>query len=243
MINAPRNSVRLLAVAAGLYSLTFSGMLLAQIIADRNGFSLAMLTREPTTALDGPFWVGCISNIGAVLWCVTAGVALFSAVILWNRRDRQTGFIALAGVLTTCLMVDDFFMLHDGMAWAIARINEKKVLAAWGVMGLAWLILYRRNILKSDYLLLFSAGLWLGLSAVVDMGIIRIDESRRHLWEDGFKLMGIVGWSVYLCRTSYYAVTATLAVPVTAAEPAAAVGTPAMRWETRPGLERNSAAA
>ena len=88
-------------------------------------------------------------------------------------------------------------------------INEKAVLLGYGGIALAWLLTFRRIILKTDYwLLLISLGFFAlsvgidGLQSLIDtlIGDLRI------LLEDGFKLLGIVSWLGYFIKCSLIAI-------------------------------------
>jgi hypothetical protein len=54
----------------------------------------------------------------------------------------------------------------------------------------------------ADYLLMLLAFAFFGLSILFDGLQGRVALSNHHYFEDGTKLMGVVGWSVYLTRTA-----------------------------------------
>jgi hypothetical protein len=191
------------------------GLLVLQAVADRLGHSMALLTREPATALQGPFYAGYVSNIGVGFWCFAGACCLFSALLLRREPEREwPAFLLLSGLFTSWLMLDDFFLFHDELLSAALRLQENTVenyvFAAYLAIGLAYMVRFHRTMLQTPYVLLLLAIPFFMLSLAVDVGIIRPPEERHHLVEDGTKLLGIICWCVYLVVTAYEAVRAAM---------------------------------
>lgn len=168
----------------------------------------AQVTRDPATAFHGSFLTGYLSYMGACLWCAAASVALFAGFL--SRRssnsatsNRQTQFFLATGFLSAILLVDDLFMMHDGLIPYLAgwRNVEPIILGMYAIAGLVWLIRFRAIILKTAWILLVISGSFFAVMVAVDQGILKVDESRRHLFEDGPKFMGIANWAVWVIGT------------------------------------------
>src|SRR5688572_5893016 len=61
------------------------------------------VSRDPATALGGPFVTGYLSYLGACLWCAAAAVALFSAALARGGGDRWASFFLATGLLSALL--------------------------------------------------------------------------------------------------------------------------------------------
>ena len=170
---------------------------------------IAQFTRDPAAVMNGPFYAGALSNVGVLLWCAAAAVCFFGASLLSARI--QSGLAApagdgprflLASALFTCLLlVDDLFMLHDLVLPEYLQLRERYVILTYGLLMLAYLLRFRRQILQTDWLVLVVAGGFFSCSIVVD----KLPETllpMHHVFEDGAKFLGILGWLLYLGRST-----------------------------------------
>lgn len=96
-------------------------------------------------------------------------------------------------------------MLHEVIFPTYLHIPEEATVLAYGLGMLAYLIAYREYILKTEFLLVFLALGFFGLSLVFDLipYIIGKDIRGSMLLEDGAKFCGIVTWFAYCARTSF----------------------------------------
>ena len=190
------------------------------IIGSSTKVTIAYLTRDPVQSLGAPFYIGFASNVGILFWCAAAVVCLFTAAVLrrTSGRSEWSYFFTFAGILTAILLLDDFFLIHDEIVpnylfpkkgWL--HLNEKVVLAVYALIAMRffwncrWLILR-----KTDWLLLAVAMGFLALSVISERSFTKAvipSKELRFLAEDGFKLMGIVGWFHYFARTALAVVT------------------------------------
>ena len=92
-------------------------------------------------------------------------------------------------------MLDDLFLVHESLVPMYLNVGERAMFAGYGLMTLLYLARFRTTILKTDFLILFAAFGFFGLSLVIDRHLVSLQE--HHLFEDGFKLLGIVSWSSY----------------------------------------------
>lgn len=174
------------------------------------------LTADPTEVAGISPYTGLISNVGILLWCGTAAICIFSASLA--KLDpacfrKWFAFLLASGCLTTLLLLDDMFQLHEsypalffGADADLPRNNRRlqNILEAlFFTVYFACFILYifyfRRHIQRTEYLFLVMAFLFFGLSTVIDM----TPETMKghYIIEESFKLLGIVSWLTYFYRT------------------------------------------
>lgn len=144
---------------------------------------------------------GILSNIGILLWCTTAAICIFSFIIS-NSRSRATYFLLWSGIITTILLIDDLFQLHEAILPWYFKISESAVYGGYILLITGYLIWFWREIIQTDYNYLAIACIFLGFSVAGDM--VLPQEGIAYLVEDGFKIFGIVSWFFYYTRTCYY---------------------------------------
>lgn len=163
---------------------------------------------DPSSITNVSPFIGIISNFGVLLWCTSAVICLFSWIVL-NHRSYETefsNFILCSGLMTVLLLIDDFFRLHEYIFPKFLGLPEKIVIMGYGTLILFGLIKFRKCILKTEYLILLVAIGFFGLSLIVDSfqnDIEQLVGQWRILFEDGFKILGIVSWLSYFLRSCY----------------------------------------
>ncbi|HUR21682.1 MAG TPA: hypothetical protein VMZ90_12780 [Vicinamibacterales bacterium] len=184
--------------------------------------ALSSLTRDMAAVAHVHPLVGVVSNVGILLWCATAVICLFSASLL-----RQLGllaearFLMWAGLMTTVLLVDDLFMIHEYIAPVHFHVGEKVVLASYACASGAYLLSHRRLILAANYQLLAAAMVLFTASMAVDFSDVG---GWWRLSEDGFKILGIVSWLGYHAgRARHWLVHAPVQNRTIATTPAAEI--------------------
>jgi hypothetical protein len=154
------------------------------------------LSRDPVAVAGGHAYYGFVSNVGVILWSFSAGIGLFTFVLLSRspRVDgRMRGFVASGALLSFLLLSDDLLMLHERVYPKVFGINEKVTIALYGLMVIAYLFAFWREILRSRWVYLQLALLFFLVSVTTD----KLPESllgAHHLVEDGAKFLGIVSW-------------------------------------------------
>ncbi len=181
------------------------------LVRQQNRVPIYHLMGDPAKISDSPFYLGMVTKFGIFLWCATAAICLFTALYLkpMNLSRKHQRFLFGAGVITTILMLDDSFQLHEEVFPNYVGIAEKIVYLAYVSMVALYLIKFHRIILNSRYLLFlglafvcFALSMLLDMRALidlVDMGLIY--DRDRALLENGFKLFGIVSWFTYFSLT------------------------------------------
>lgn len=164
------------------------------------------LTRDPVAILDAPIYTGFLSQLGIFLWSASATVCMFGAAVLSreavNLNSRR--FLAVSGVLTLVLGLDDALLLHEGF-FPYFGIPEQVAYAGYAGFTLYYLVRFRADILATEHVLLWMALSLFGLSVASDL------VSGPFLFEDGVKLAGIVSWLAYFFRTAASAVRRNVA--------------------------------
>lgn len=195
------------------------------LLSSKTNVPIATFTRDVTAVVNAPFYTGALSQVGILLWCASASVCLLTAIVLhrvsynWNTK----AFICCVGLLTAVLMLDDAFQIHERIAPRYLDLSSKVLFILYGAITMAVLVTFRHLILRTDYILL---GISLGFLAasvafdtIHDYGLFSLlgvkSEGVKYLLEDGFKLLGIVGWCAYCARTCLVALVNTDRVGLT----------------------------
>ncbi|QMS89520.1 hypothetical protein HUN01_18770 [Nostoc edaphicum CCNP1411] len=156
------------------------------------------LTRDPSAIMNVPFYLGLFSNIGILFWCSSASICLFSYILLKKdiRAKEYSSFFLFSGLLTSLLLFDDFFLIHESVFPDYLHINEKIVYAGYIVLVLMFFLKFKTILKKTEFLILLSAFMFFGLSIVCD----NIFPNIPVAIEDTFKLVGITTWFTYFAR-------------------------------------------
>ena len=158
------------------------------------------LTRDTAIVTKGHPWHGLLSQIGMFFW---AGAGTM-CVLLWTSATRLgldrriTYFGFFSALLTIWLALDDILMMHDIVLPRRLGIQETTVYGTYIVLVLAYLLFFRRVIMRTDTKLLFLAFMLFAISLSVDIRLIPTgSEDVLYLLEDGAKFGGIVAWCGY----------------------------------------------
>lgn len=163
------------------------------------GVPFSHVSRDPATALGGPFLIGYLSYLGACLWCAAAAVALFSALLARGGGDGAgAAFFSATGLLSGLMLADDLFMVHDGLVPHLLGDVERWNLALYALLAGAYLVAFAPLIRRTCLPLPAATGCAFAGSVLVDAQLIPVPESRRHLAEDGCKFIGIVNWAAWV---------------------------------------------
>ncbi|MHC0064191.1 hypothetical protein ACWATR_15035 [Nostoc sp. UIC 10890] len=158
----------------------------------------AYFTRDPSAIVNAPFYLGFFSNIGILFWCSSASICLFSYILLKKdiRAKEYSSFFLFSGILTSLLLFDDFFLIHEIVFPNYLHLNEKIVYAGYIALILMFFVKFKTILKKSEFLILLSAFIFFGLSIVCD----NIFPNMPVAIEDTFKLVGITTWFTYFVR-------------------------------------------
>jgi hypothetical protein len=206
-----------LCVAVGLGSIFYGSIVFIGLL---NNILPKVLTRDPAASLDAPFYVGFLSNTGALLWAAAVTLCFFGyfALSKFKPTSPYRSFLLISGLLTLVLLVDDFFLFHDDVLPNYLGLPQEAFFAFYGLSTLLFLLYFRKRILSSDFMPLLFAFLFLGLSMTVDTFIDffpKLNFSGLYILEDMFKFLGIILWLMYFSRLTLSALffPDTIAVP------------------------------
>jgi hypothetical protein len=207
------------------------------------GEPFELFSRDAADALEGPFYTAWFSELFSLIWNLAAIVALFGAAVL--RRSGNTGgsrLLAIAGVITAAMALDDLFLLHDDVYPAVG-LSEKLVYPVYFLAIAAYTVRFRRRLGPAVLLIAAAAAMW-AVSAGVDLTVGGTGAS--FVVEDGLKAAGVALWAVMLVRLSWAEVCAALSVQHPAQTRSQSGERPAARaWPSRraAGVPRSSSRA
>ncbi|MDQ5825595.1 MAG: hypothetical protein M3441_15490 [Chloroflexota bacterium] len=175
----------------------------------KSGIPVSYFLRDAAGTLQVPSYVGLVSNLGALLWCAGAAVCFFGSVLLrkvgaGEEAREWSSFFLAAGLVTTVLLIDDLFMLHENVSEVYWRFGEKTIFALYGGMFLLFLARFWKKLATTDFLVFLLACGLLGMSVLFDQWNEPFGDNvpaMRLLLEDGAKLLGILTWLLYFART------------------------------------------
>ncbi|MGB3694393.1 MAG: hypothetical protein WA865_13710 [Spirulinaceae cyanobacterium] len=172
-----------------------------QLVADPNGF-----------AKQAPY-TGIVSQIGNLFWCATVTICLFCSFLISRYgeargKHRVVLFLLFSGLLSTLLLFDDLFLLHENfdlilygssdMPRKMKNLAELVVFIVYGTLISGFIYKFWKTIFHSDFLFLLLAIVCFLLSTIVDMTPSSL--SGHSIVEEGFKFLGIVSWLSYYFR-------------------------------------------
>ena len=199
------------AIIGWIYALAV--LLLIMLAAASHGMDIPIsrFVRDPMAIKTGHPLIGVLSNIGAILWSFAAAICWFTYLLLKkNHQPRSfTGFIFGGGVISSVLLVDDFFMLHE-MLEKYLKINEIIPLLSYGFLLVFYLIKYWRIILTTDYIYLALTFFFLAITFLTDRLPYDLF-SWLYMLEDGAKFLGIISWLGYQFSVCYKGLESTAA--------------------------------
>lgn len=190
--------IKIYPIVLMIYLPTLFVLLTVGIVSWRTNIPLMDFTRDPLSILDAPFYIGFLSNLGILCWAAGATICFFSAGIVGQIKHKSQAFYFLlfGGIITTILLFDDFFLLHEKVFPEYLKTSESQVFLIYILMILAYLIGFRTKIITTDFILLGISLLAFIMSATTDE--IFVEHFRgKFLVEDGCKLLGILSWAAY----------------------------------------------
>jgi len=199
-----RFRVRSLAI---VYGLTFGALAVAALVSAYHGVPIAFVLRDPLATLKAHPLTGVLSNVGVLAWCAAAAICFYTRTILRHEdgTDEMRSFLFWSGLISSVLLLDDFFQFHDGLVPMYLGKGEDPIFLGYGLVTAWYLVRFRRLILGTEWVVLFTGLTFFALSMFVDAFQEQWASPWRILFEDGFKLLGIVSWSSYLIRTCVHA--------------------------------------
>lgn len=181
--------------------LTLIALLTSIFLSTVKDIPLDTFTQDPTAQYDAPFYIGFFSNIGIILWSASLTICFYgSRVMRRNRYMKESEFLFISGLLTLLFTLDDLFQVHELVFPKYLNISANMVYLTYVNLFLIYFLRYKNNLFESDFMALFFAFFFLGLSTVIDL--LPLPIPKDTFLEDAIKLLGVVSWLVYFVRTS-----------------------------------------
>ncbi len=178
------------------------GLLLfsAIVISSRYNIKIEDFLRDPLAIANLHPFTGIISNIGILFWCATAAITFFTSyLLLKSSRNTMSAFLFFSGLLTSMLLADDLFMLHERIFPWYLHTPESAVYVMYILLTLGYLFKFAKTILQTEYVALFIALSFFAGSVLCDVFVLGSD--LEYIVEDGLKFAGIITWFIYFLRT------------------------------------------
>ena len=151
---------------------------------------------------------GLVSTIGTLIFAATASTCLFTAYTI-GQIERTTvkwqKFLKISGFFILLLLADDLWQLHENFPTllfgnlvendAFQNLGEAIVFSFYGLLFVLYLFKFRTIFYQTKLIPLFIAILFFGASTIIDIWLENI--SGHFVLEEGFKLLGIVSFSMY----------------------------------------------
>ncbi|MCI0557029.1 MAG: hypothetical protein MN733_00925 [Nitrososphaera sp.] len=192
-----------------LYVLPLLGLCAVTLASLQSGVPVREFLADPTSVANSHPFTGVVSSVGVLLWCASAAICLFGWSILQydNSERKLSNFLCYSGLMTVVLLLDDLFLFHEVIFPHYLGIPEQITIIVYGSLVFYWVIAFKHYILETEYIILLTALTFFWLSLLIDVFQYRIEPflgDWRILLEDGFKLLGIVGWCGYLSRCFFF---------------------------------------
>ncbi len=156
----------------------------------------ATLMRDIYVVADVPLYIGIVSNLGILGWCVAVTVWMLNGYLMRRQRtDPRYGLCVSATLLTVILLLDDGLMLHESLLPNVTGLDEKVFLIGYVLIAVVFAVYALPRILRTDYLLACIAAGFLVASYLID--VVLPFTPRYTLYEDLAKFGGIIFWLVY----------------------------------------------
>ncbi len=196
-----------LAIVIALYILIIIMLSLTVLLSLHTGIPLEEFTRDPTAIANVNPFIGAISNIGILFWCISTSVCLFTFFNIVERRNNKvnddTLFLLFFGLTTLILLLDDLFLIHESIAPVFLNISQKQIYVCYGMIVLFGIVRFKNIILQTEWIILSSSFSFFALSLAIDIFGNSLDFSKSTFLEDSFKLLGIVSWVCYFVLASF----------------------------------------
>lgn len=154
------------------------------------------LLADPAELTGAAWYLGAVSTLNFLVWA--GATALYLVVGLGGRHRAPalaTALLALAGV-STMLMLDDVFLLHEiAYPWLLG-LPEEVVFTIYALVTIAVLVAFRRALGDQPEVGILVVAL-LAFAGSIVLDVVGGDLLVRRLGEEGLKLFGALGWALF----------------------------------------------
>lgn len=191
-------------------------ILILMFLRIQNKIPIRTLVIDVFTIAKIPAYTGLISNIGLLIWCVALTTCFLSSAIIKQKSNspEMHKFLFYSGCLSSLLLLDDLFLLHERFFQTYFHIPEKITFGIYGIFLIYCLIRFRKIIWKTEFTFLVLAIVFFGVSLLIDIFVENYlnitGDPNFSLLEEGSKLLGIFSWCNYLVKVSFNKITSDL---------------------------------
>ena len=187
---------------APVFLVWLGGMAVLGLVASRDTGHRAELLLDPTDTGGLPWYVGLVSNLGIVGWCV-ASIAAFFASLAARTGNRLAAASMLRGGSMLCglLLLDDLFLLHSNVLPKAIGVPKLLVVTIYGLIAVSWVLANLYELRRTRYPILVLASGALGASIAID-AIFKPSGDFGLLAEDGGKFLGILAMATFFGLTA-----------------------------------------
>jgi cytochrome bd-type quinol oxidase subunit 2 len=184
-----------------VYGIGIFTLAVSVVVASRSGRPPDHFSRDPLAVMEGPFYVGLLSNLTMVAWFAAAGAGWMTAVVLQSspRKDRRAWAMAAVAGMITLLGRDDLFMIHEEALQRMLGVPEMITVAIYGLMAAVVAMMFRRDLRASPWWLIIPVAMFFAASLAIDQ--FSTGFGWRPVIEDGLKFLGVVGILSYVLAT------------------------------------------
>ena len=172
------------------------------IVFKSKGYDLAFIIKDVAQTCKVPSSIGLLSNLGILIWASAASICFFSVLTgLISSRKLQVK-LALEGLLSLVLCLDDLLLIHD------RYINEKLLYLFYFIVIMTLIVVYSKLIIEMNLYILITPLLFFCLSIAIDLfpQITPFKYNFSQVLEEGFKFIGITCWLFYCYTSSTYSI-------------------------------------
>jgi hypothetical protein len=169
------------------------------LVAVQDEFPIQDMLSDPAETQRFDPLIGIVSTFGVFGWFVAAGATFLAWLVC------RAGWFAAMCTLSAVMGIDDALLLHDSIFPGRLGINETLVLAAYCLLAVAVVVLYRHEFVANTPGLLIIVVILFALSLALDRHGVRellgLNGERYDLAafiEDGGKLLAIWAWVTYV---------------------------------------------
>lgn len=183
-----------------VYAFTTAVLSIVILLGIEHNIELDHFTQDPASIMNTPFYLGFFSYIGILFWCGSAMLCFYSNQLLAGKKnnDRIRSFMLYSGLISTLLMFDDLFLMHEIVLPDYFMLPRGIVYVIYVNIVILYFVLFRSELAQSEYIVLLIATALIAISQFVDELPMPIPED--SFLEDAVKLFGIVTWFTYYAR-------------------------------------------
>lgn len=174
--------------------MSLGALLLALLASHHTGLNLAEISDDAALSAKRGWLIGALSTLGNVLLAIAVGMSLLAVSLRkhFGAGRRRTSASFWLGCCSLLLLLDDAFLLHEGLLLQVFGIPEVLTQMLIGAVVIGVLMLFRQAIAGSLFFALPAVMCW-AISVLSD-SFLDGQQLAALVIEDGFKLLGICLW-------------------------------------------------